>query len=351
MKRLTALLAPLLLAATLLNGSPASAGVPGLDFTNTGCEGYSDSVARLYTAGLNRIPEQGGFEYWLDLYTQGKISLMGMADFFAASPEFANTYGSLNQDQFIKQIYRNILGREGEPEGVTYWNGLMSNGLTRGNLLVLFAESTENINRSGTIIPTLGVFNTGLDRPWSCGGWAPKPPDPVVVSGTGAQVVNVNKPGDFFLADINYVGEGHFAIVSYDAAGERIDLMVNEIGSYSGRVLVDFYDGEDTAAIEVSAEGPWSVTYYPLSAARRESAAEITGSGDDVFILSPVTKGLTVGEFHTDDDGYFGVWGFGDRGRDLLVNEIGPYTGQAVIDPGTSLIEVKADGNWVITIS
>ncbi len=176
MKRLVAILAPLLFTATLLVATPAQAEVPGLDFTDTGCEGYSDSVARLYTAGLNRIPEKGGFEYWMVQYTRGDISLMGMADFFAASPEFANTYGSLNQDQFIKQIYRNILGREGEDEGVTYWNGLMSEGLTRGNLLVLFAESTENINRSGTVTPTLGVFNTGLSSSWSCGGWVPPTP-------------------------------------------------------------------------------------------------------------------------------------------------------------------------------
>ncbi len=356
MKRQGTILARFLLfvafvpAMTVFGSVPTSAQVPGLDFTNTGCEGYSDSVARLYTAGLNRTPERGGFEYWMQQYTLGRISLMGMADFFASSPEFTTNYGSLTQEEFIRQIYRNILGREGEPEGVAYWAVLMTNGLTRGNLLVLFSESTENINRSGTAAPTLGVFNNGLDQPWSCGGWAPEHPDPVVVVGVGDQVVNVDKPNDYYLADITYDGGGHFAIWSYDAAGNRIDLLANTVGSYQGRVTVDIRDNEDTAALEVTASGPWSVTYYPFSAARVEAASVITGSGDDVFLLTPQTTGLTIGEFSTNGDGYFGVWGWGDRGRDLLVNKVGPYTGQTVIEPGTGLFEVSADGPWSITI-
>ena len=44
--------------------STSQASVPGKEFTETGCEEYSDSVARLYTAGLGRQPERGGFECW-----------------------------------------------------------------------------------------------------------------------------------------------------------------------------------------------------------------------------------------------------------------------------------------------
>ncbi len=161
--------------------SPAGASVPDLEFTETGCEGYSDSVARLYSAGLGRQPEEGGFEYWMGLYTEGDISLLGMSDFFVSSPEFDLKYGDLTQLEFINQIYLNVLGRPGEPGGVKYWDGLMTAGVARGELLVLFAESTENITNTGTVTPTLGTFNKGLDRAWTCAGW-PKP-DPVDPAG------------------------------------------------------------------------------------------------------------------------------------------------------------------------
>ncbi len=50
-KRLLAILAPLLFTATLLAATPAE--VPGRDFTTTGCEAYSDSVA---DADNNLVP-------------------------------------------------------------------------------------------------------------------------------------------------------------------------------------------------------------------------------------------------------------------------------------------------------
>ncbi len=172
MKTLSRVIVSVACLASLLGfASPAGASVPGLEFTETGCEGYSDSVARLYTAGLGREPEEGGFEYWMGLYTAGDISLLGMSDFFVTSPEFDLKYGDLTQLEFVNQIYLNVLGRLGEAKGVEYWDGQMTGGVTRGELLVLFAESTENITNTGTATPTLGIFNKGLDRAWTCAGW------------------------------------------------------------------------------------------------------------------------------------------------------------------------------------
>ncbi len=175
MKTLSRVIVAVACLASLVGfSSPAEASVPGLEFTETGCEGYSDSVARLYAAGLGREPEEGGFEYWMGLYTGGDISLTGMSDFFVSSPEFDLKYGDLTQLEFVNRIYLNVLGRLGEPEGVEYWDGQMTGGVTRGELLVLFAESTENIANTGTVTPTLGTFNKGLDQAWTCAGW-PKP--------------------------------------------------------------------------------------------------------------------------------------------------------------------------------
>ena len=148
---------------------PSSAAVPGLSFTQTGCEGYSDSVARLYTAGLARTPEQGGFAFWIDEYTKGRRNLRSMASFFTQSTEFTTRYGTLDEEGFIRLLYRNVLGREGEAGGIAFWTQQL-NGRTmdRGTVLLRFAESPENIARSGTSQPILGPFNEGLSGPWTC---------------------------------------------------------------------------------------------------------------------------------------------------------------------------------------
>ena len=159
--------AGLLLATFLVFGS-AEASVPGLEFTETGCEGYSDSVARLYKAGLNREPDKAGFEYWLVLYQEGELDLRAMAGLFTESAEFSQRYGLLNNTDFVRLLYQNVLGREGEPAGVVYWVGQLESGRDRGSVLLMFAESTENIRATGTTDPILGAFNFGLQGPWTC---------------------------------------------------------------------------------------------------------------------------------------------------------------------------------------
>lgn len=169
-KTLISLLALSAIVASQLVASPATASVPDKPFTRTQCENYSDSVARLYTAGLGREPEQGGFDFWITEYTLGNWTFPRMAQFFVESPEFQESYGTLTQDQFIRQLYRNVLGREGEAGGITFWNEQMTAGMTRATVLMRFAESPENITNSGTAEPALGPFNEGRgDGAWRCG--------------------------------------------------------------------------------------------------------------------------------------------------------------------------------------
>jgi hypothetical protein len=210
MRRIQYLLTSLIVATTLLATSPANAAVPGLDFTQTGCDGYSDSVARLYTAGLGRIPEKDGFDYWMVKYTRGEWNLRTMATFFTQSAEFNSSYGSLDQDGFIRQIYRNVLGREGEQGGVTYWNGQMSNGMGRGTLLLRFAESPENIATSGTSQPTLGEFNAGRVEPWTCTGWVPPSPGDTVNCSDFATQAEAQAWFDYYYPSYGDIGKLDF---------------------------------------------------------------------------------------------------------------------------------------------
>ena len=62
-----------------------------------------------------------------------------MASAFAASSEFVATYGALNHQEFVQQLYHNVLDRAGEPGGVAYWtNDLNTNTTSRGQVLAVF---------------------------------------------------------------------------------------------------------------------------------------------------------------------------------------------------------------------
>ncbi len=100
-------------------------------------------VARLYWAFFLRIPEDGGFTYWVDRRRAGK-SLSFIASNFAASSEFQNTYGSLGNAAFVTKIYQNIFDREPDAGGQAYWTNQLATGAkTRGDVMVAFSESSE----------------------------------------------------------------------------------------------------------------------------------------------------------------------------------------------------------------
>ena len=172
----------------------ADAALTNAPFTETGCEEYSDSVARLYQAGLDRVPDRDGFEFWFDAYTSGEYTFPQMAAFFVTSDEFTSRYGELSDADFVRQLYRNVLGREGEAGGVEFWTSKMAGGMTRSVVLMRFAESPENIDKTGTVAPAFGPFNNGWTEAWTC------------TTGTLASVVSVTD-GDTLTVELNGVNE------------------------------------------------------------------------------------------------------------------------------------------------
>lgn len=100
-------------------------------------------VMRLYDAALDRQPDQGGFEALLDQLERG-VSLETLAGAFLASAEFQARYGGLSNRQFVEQLYRFTLDREGDPGGVANWTNALNNGTSRTSLLVAFSESAEH---------------------------------------------------------------------------------------------------------------------------------------------------------------------------------------------------------------
>jgi Ca2+-binding RTX toxin-like protein len=119
----------------------------------------SAQVMRLYSATLNRVPDQGGLE--ANTGALGTLGLQGLANTFVASVEFQARFGALNNQQFVEQLYVFALGRTGDAPGIASWVALLNGGASRGQVVVGFSESAENIGR------TAATLNAGL--------WVPDP--------------------------------------------------------------------------------------------------------------------------------------------------------------------------------
>lgn len=177
----------------------------------------------------------------------------------------------------------------------------------------------------------------------------------IELSGTGDAVPRFDIPeGIPAIATATHAGGANFAIITISETGDQNDLLVNAIGAYSGTVLFDEQDGQRSVAFEVTADGAWTITVKPVTEAREwDAATALTGARDDVVQINPPVTGLLTANVSHDGGSNFAIIGYGGGafGQELLVNEIGTYSGEVLIDDGTFLLEVTADGNWNITPS
>ncbi|HYF18030.1 MAG TPA: DUF4214 domain-containing protein, partial [Ramlibacter sp.] len=104
--------------------------------------GTAGQAYRLYKAALGRAPEAAGLGFHINSLDTG-VALMNVANQFISSPEFARTYGGLENLAFVNQLYANILGRPGEAAGVAYHVGRLESGTSRAEVLLGFSESAE----------------------------------------------------------------------------------------------------------------------------------------------------------------------------------------------------------------
>lgn len=111
------------------------------------------SVQRLYLAYFGRQPERGGHNYWAAEYGSGRRSLQSISQFFALSDEFRTRYGSLSNTQFVRLVYRNVLGRSADPSGEAFWVAKLNRGASRGSVMVGFSESLEFQRKTNTVSP------------------------------------------------------------------------------------------------------------------------------------------------------------------------------------------------------
>ena len=105
--------------------------------------GSAGKAFRLYQAAFNRAPDVPGLGFQMKALDDG-LPLWFVAANFLRSPEFTSTYGSLDDVEFVTQLYANVLHRGPDAGGLAYHLDHLANGFTRADVVVGFSESPEN---------------------------------------------------------------------------------------------------------------------------------------------------------------------------------------------------------------
>ena len=177
---------------------------------------------------------------------------------------------------------------------------------------------------------------------------APVAAKPVLkVAGRGDKIVKMTAQDVPTYVKITGKGSGNFAVVSYQGSTYD-DLLVNEIGSYSGSVYVA--PGVDR--FEVTSSGSWTIEAKPVTSAKHWSGTTaLTGKGDAVINLNGGSSGIVTIKNKSKDN--FAVTAYTQDGEylDLLVNEIGSYNGEVMLpdsDPMVLVIDAVG-GAWSVS--
>jgi hypothetical protein len=149
------------------------------------------------------------------------------------------------------------------------------------------------------------------------------------------------------VASISYAGGSNFSVASLDSSLKEQDLLVNTIGHYTGTVLFNVSQGIDAQQLQVTASGPWSITLESIRSLPSFTGSTASGKGDAVLIYGGPAGAATI---HSSGSGNFVVWEYGNDSN-LLVNEIGAYSGTVVMSAGPALIAVESTGPWSIAVN
>ena len=126
-------------------------------------------IAGLYVAFFNRAPDYAGLTYWNNRAAEAEASgnssadiLKELASGFSWHPVFIEMYGSLTNQEFVEAIYKNVLGKEGDAEGIAYWTGELdkhdlneNDGLNRPDMVATFVDASLSLNITKENFPSL----------------------------------------------------------------------------------------------------------------------------------------------------------------------------------------------------
>ena len=127
----------------------------GLKFADTSSTVYSQTYAApmpynvqsnegfvngLYVDAFARTADSGSISYWAQQLTSGASRKAVIQDFLASNEYNAN---HLSNSAFVSGVYQNVLGRQADASGASYWNAQLDAGASRVAMVGTFLAGTE----------------------------------------------------------------------------------------------------------------------------------------------------------------------------------------------------------------
>jgi len=108
-------------------------------------------VYRAYYGALGRLPDEDGFDWWLNAINTREHDLNSMAAGFIDSEEFEsmadnNRDGFISNDEFINHMYIGVFGRQPDADGLDWWLGRLDSGAkTQASAFIDMTQSNEYV--------------------------------------------------------------------------------------------------------------------------------------------------------------------------------------------------------------
>ena len=100
-----------------------------------------DFVTRLFSHCFERVPDKDGLLYWSLALTNLEQTGASAAKEFFGSQEFKNL--NTSDEVYVTKLYKAFMDRDPEKDGLDYWVSQLKSGVSRENVLALFAVSDE----------------------------------------------------------------------------------------------------------------------------------------------------------------------------------------------------------------
>ncbi|NBE82151.1 hypothetical protein GVV04_14400 [Micromonospora sp. NEAU-HG-1] len=194
----------------------------------------------------------------------------------------------------------------------------------------------------GSVSPSFSVSPSRASAPTS----AAPAPKPKVYSGRGDDVVKVGELTELLVVKFSCPRCTRNTVLKSDGPET---LMVNEIGSYTGKMWINLEDDALTTQFEVEARGDWTLTIGTIEKmATKATLGKATGRGDDVILLGGDADAARITHSKGQSNFVVKIYSLDTGVDDLLVNEIGGYAGTLPLQ-APALVQVTAIGIWSIS--
>lgn len=181
-------------------------------------------------------------------------------------------------------------------------------------------------------------------------------PGPIILTGNGQEATEKFKlENGLSIFYMQHDGTSNFAIWLLDNSGDRIDLLVNAIGSFDGSKAVGINNPGDYV-LDILADGNWNINIeQPRPKTSTPIPKVLIGRGQKATEMFYLNTGLVRFKMKHDGSSNFAIWLLDNKGNriDLLVNQIGTFDGSkalGITQSGVYLLDILAGGNWEISI-